>query len=141
MRYLLFLLFSLPLLASCTLENDGNREFDGFWHVERIDTLSTGGQLDVSHQKLFWSIQGKLVTVSDKSSVSTYYFHHHEAADTIHLTDPHIHHRAQGDPELTDVEVLRPFGINSLEESFQYTTSSSRLVLTSSRLRISMKRF
>ena len=33
-------------LASCELETSDNGKFDGFWHLERVDTLATGGSLN-----------------------------------------------------------------------------------------------
>lgn len=45
------------LLASCNVETSGNGSLDGFWHLERVDTLATGGTTDYSSGYVFWGVQ------------------------------------------------------------------------------------
>lgn len=32
-------------LSSCEVETSQNGDLDGFWHLEQVDTLATGGDL------------------------------------------------------------------------------------------------
>ena len=34
-------------VASCELERDHNGDLAGYWHLERVDTLQTGGVKDM----------------------------------------------------------------------------------------------
>lgn len=43
--FLAFAVMGLLLPSSCTIEASDNGDFDGFWHLERVDTLTTGGNL------------------------------------------------------------------------------------------------
>ena len=56
-------LFLLPFVSSCTIENYDDGGLDGFWHLEQVDTLSTGGSNDLSSVKRFWGFQGKLLAM------------------------------------------------------------------------------
>ena len=56
---------ALTTLASCEIETSDNGDFDGFWHLERVDTLATGGTLDLSKKRVFWGVQYKLISVRD----------------------------------------------------------------------------
>ena len=40
----------LMSLASCEIETSDNGELDGFWHLERIDSLEKGKTVDCSNQ-------------------------------------------------------------------------------------------
>ena len=57
--------FVLVALASCEIETSDNGDFDGFWHLERVDTLATGGTTDLSKKRVFWGVQYKLISVRD----------------------------------------------------------------------------
>ena len=51
----------LAAIPSCTIETSDNGKLDGFWHLVEIDTLQTGGQKDLSNEKLFWGVEAKLL--------------------------------------------------------------------------------
>ena len=81
---LLSIIFILTVVsfASCSFETDtidGDGKIEGFWHMERIDTLvsdSAGvstvvATKDLSRELLFWSFQHKLLELSDKNLVYT----------------------------------------------------------------------
>ena len=42
-------------LASCELETSDNGKFDGFWHLERVDTLATGGSLNLDPKSMAYA--------------------------------------------------------------------------------------
>ena len=54
------------LLFSCTLETSDNGKLDGFWKLTRVDTLATGGVLDLRESGIFWAVQMNLMSVQDK---------------------------------------------------------------------------
>ena len=84
-----FLLLSLAF-TSCELETSDNGKLDGFWHLERVDTLATGKSCDLSGQLLFWSVQMKLLNVSDKNyKLRSAFFRFEHANGTLRLYEPH----------------------------------------------------
>lgn len=49
MKRIIYLIAAICLVVnSCTIETSDNGDFDGFWHLERVDTLATGNYLDLS---------------------------------------------------------------------------------------------
>ena len=46
--YVVVLCLSLCGMTSCEVETSGNGELDGFWHLERIDSLQNGGSKDLT---------------------------------------------------------------------------------------------
>ncbi len=148
------MLVASMLAVSCELETSNNGKLDGFWHLEEIDTIKTGGIYDLSESYLFWSIQGKLLSVSEKNFVQKvgmeydhaylpeYLFRFSRPADSLVLSEPILSNRMAGDEVVTDPEVLRPYGINALEEHFKVEQlNSKRMVLSTDSLRLWLRRF
>ena len=54
-------------LTSCgmEIETSGNGDLDGFWNLTQVDSTATGVTADVHEQRLFWSVQHKLLQLSD----------------------------------------------------------------------------
>ena len=131
------------VLNSCELETSDNGKLDGFWHLERVDTLATGRSCDLSGQLLFWSVQMRLLGVSDKNyKLESVFFHFEHANGTLRIYDPHEDERMEGDPAIDDASVLAPYGINSLDETFNVERlTGSGMVLTTDELRLVFKRF
>ena len=63
MKKLLSILALSILMVSCELETSGNKELDGYWQMEQVDSLSTGGVADTRESLVFWGIQGKLLQI------------------------------------------------------------------------------
>ena len=62
------ILATLTTFTSCDLETSSAAgDFNGLWHLIRIDTLATGGVLDLKNEKRFWAFQNKLMQGDDKS--------------------------------------------------------------------------
>lgn len=74
-------------LMSCDLETTDNGKLDGFWHLERIDTLATGGSLDTSGDKVFWSFQVRLLWLQGGSS--SFYFRFNQDGDSLSIYSPY----------------------------------------------------
>ncbi len=138
----------IQALSSCQIEHDSNGDFAGFWHLERIDTIETGGVKDMSNDYIFWAVQGQLIHVRNTQIPYTgYFFRFTNSGETLVLYQPYTNggHQtgdSQGDLPVTDVSILAPYGINSLEEHFhkdQFT--GANLTLSTSSLRLYFKKF
>jgi hypothetical protein len=83
--------FVIVALASCEIETSDNGDFDGFWHLERVDTLATGGTLDLSKKRVFWGVQYKLISVYDidKEGTFGYYLRFKQTHDQIVTHTPY----------------------------------------------------
>ena len=123
------------------IETSGNGKLDGFWQLTQIDTLVTGGSLDVTEDRKYLSVQGSFFEVHDADLPERYMFRFSYTGDRIVLSDARLNDRMFGDPEVTDVSVLAPYGINSLTETFDVEKlTGSRLVLVSGALRLIYKK-
>lgn len=130
------------LSASCELETSDNGKLDGYWHLETVDTIATGGHNDVSSRHIFWAVQGKILQLYNTDTTTTYVFRFEHTGGKLSLSDARRDYREQNDPVVTDVSVLAPFGVNSLEESFTVEQlTGSRLTLVSEALRLKFRKF
>ena len=133
------------ILASCELEQSDNGKLDGFWLLSSVDTLSTGHTADVSAEELTWSFQGRLLQLR-KATLLYYKFPNYilrfeSTSNSLTLSNPIYNDRDEGDPDVEDIEELRPFGINDFEEHFTIVTlTNSRLVLKNDRLQLKLRK-
>lgn len=140
---------ALTTLASCEIETSDNGNFDGFWHLERVDTLATGGTLDLSKKRVFWGVQYKLISVYDidKEGTFGYYLRFKQTSDQIVTHTPYKNNWHQdvengGDHPIDDPTQLAPYGINNLEEEFvKEKLDGGQMILRSKTLRLKFKRF
>lgn len=138
-------LLAAALLASCDLETSDNGDLDGFWHLERVDTLSTGGSTDLSEAKLFWAFEVKLMALQGGSE--RFYLRFRQTADSLTVFTPyynkgHEQGEGTGDVPVTDPSALSQYGIDSLEVRYRKEAlSGSKMVLRSRRLRLYFKKF
>ncbi|MBQ2337570.1 MAG: lipocalin-like domain-containing protein [Prevotella sp.] len=126
--------------ASCSfLETDNSGKLGGFWHLERIDTLATGGRKDLSKEKRFWSVQGSILEVSRREIgiMQPFIFRYEHNGNTLSLSDARSNDREKGDPAVENVEPLRQYGINELHETFNVEAlDRSKMQLKSNTLRL-----
>ena len=137
-------------LASCEIETSDNGDFDGFWHLERVDTLATGGTCDLSKKRVFWGVQYKLISVydTDKEGTFGYYLRFTQTRDKIVTKSPYKNNwhldngEVGGDIPVDDPTQLAPYGINNLEEEFvKEKLNGGQMILRSKTLRLKFKRF
>ena len=141
-KYLILLLSVLFSLTACSLHHDESGDLGGYWHLANIDTLATGGHCDMSKAPIFWSVQGAILEARDVDEGVFVMFRYNHNGNTLSLTDARINQREQGDPQITDVTNLQPYGINKLEESFEIEAlSSSTMILRSDMLKLYFKKF
>lgn len=147
LRIVVFLVAAISCFAttSCTLRHSNNWKLDGYWHLGRIDTIATGGVLDLSEKRLFWAVQVHLLQVVDRDyNLDSYIFRfdYTKRGTTLTLYEPHVYDRNSGDPAVTSPEVYKDYGINELRETFEIKElTGSSLVLESDKLRLRFKRF
>lgn len=130
------------VFAACGdfLEISDNGDFDGNWHLEYADTLSTGGRLELKNELVFWAVQGKLMTFSGATK-GAFVCEFTLAGDSLMLGEMHHHDRNNGDPILNNVEVMAPYGISELGEHFKVEQlKSGKMVLCSKKLRLGFKK-
>ena len=130
-------------LSACTIEHSENGSLDGFWHLQRIDTIATGASDDYSERLLYWAVQGTLLQTSDFEidPLPAFVMHFEHANAQLRVYDIYHNDRPNGDPEVDNLDDLRPYGINAIEETFQIEQlTGSNLVLRSELLRLYFKK-
>lgn len=139
--FIMLSVLSLFFLVGCELETTDNGDLDGYWHLEQVDSLSSQRSIDYGQARIFWSIQFKLLQLSDLENNSIIYnlvYDNHQ----LTLADPYMFDRADGDTLVTDVEVLRRYGVNALQETMKVVSlQSDRMVLESPVLRLHFKKY
>lgn len=97
-------MFAAISLNSCTLETSSAGKFDGMWHLTQVDTIATGGVLDLSEQRIFWSFQFKLMQAEDKNGIErTVIMRYSKGDGTLTLSSPYAYDRDNGDEPLTSL--------------------------------------
>lgn len=146
MRKLIYIFLFLLAISSCTIETSDNGDLDGLWHLERIDTISTGGVCDMSGERIFWAVEHKMLQLRGGSDI--YSFRFNDGGDSLILRDPYVSlaydngSQTRGDTILTDPQGLRQYGVQHLEEHFlKETMKGSRMVLRTDSFRLHFKKF
>ena len=152
-KSLLATLATTLMLASCNIETSDNGPLDGFWHLEQVDTLATGGTTDYSSGYVFWGVQKDLIYIKDSSnsSVGAYYLRFNQTQDSLHITKIYLDHGHEDNPyheQGGDIPVeaidrnLRFFGLNALPEHFKKEAiNGNRMILSTKKLRLKFKKF
>lgn len=132
----------LVFCTSCDIHFSENGELDGFWQLARVDTLQ-GGSADVTNLRLFWSVQSELLQVSDLNyQHDAYIFRFEHKGDALRLYEPYLVDHAGSDIAVTQVDALQPYGLQSLDETFQVENlDKNNLQLKSHTLRLSFNRY
>jgi len=132
---------SLMFLYGCELETTDNGDLDGYWHLEQVDSLAGQRSIDYGQSNIFWSIQFELLQLSnleDNTIIYKLVYDNHQ----LTLANPCMFDRADGDTLVTNVEVLRQYGVNALQENFKVVTLESRtMVLESPVLRLHFRKY
>ena len=128
-----FLIISvISLMTACHMESSENGHLDGFWHLVRVDTLSTDtlsivGTSDLSQDYFFWAFQFQLLSVRNtQKSPEEYFLRFQRQGDELVLSDPFQYVLQGKDAPVENIDLLRPFGINDQEERFRIVHLSSR---------------
>lgn len=142
---LLALTILLTALPSCSvLHVSDNDDLDGFWMLTEVDTLATAGNLQMREQRVFWSFQGYLMQTQwlshNAKDAFVYRFAHNE--DKLVVSSPCLYNRVDGDQPISEVDTLRPMGINDVEESFKIERlDRKRMTLNDGVLRLYFEKY
>ena len=124
----LLLLFCIVTFYACKLETSDNGKLDGYWKLCLVDTIATGGRLDLTESSLFWSVQLNMLTVRDNQHIlnGEYTFRFDYNGKTLRLYEPRKYEKVYGDTLLTNPSPIRKFGINDLDVTFTIDHLSDR---------------
>lgn len=143
--YTLYIYITVTLFACSGFEISDNGDLDGMWHLVSADSIGVNcPTIDFKHEGIFWSVQDKLLSLEDKTQKNQNIFMRFSHEGTILKTfDPYInHHREQAEEKTEDVNLLRPFGINTLTEQFVVERlDGEEMILQSNLLRLKFIRY
>lgn len=142
MKKITFLFAAFLLLTSCEIEFSNNGKLDGFWQLIAVDTLATQHTSDLKTSGRTWAFEGRLLEMRDtKGGYSDLYFSFEHRGDSLFLDSPYLSDRDVDDIKITDVNIVRPYGVNGLKEGFEIESlSNNKLILRSKMLRLMLRK-
>ena len=142
MKKITFLFAAFLLLTSCEIEFSNNGKLDGFWQLIAVDTLATQHTSDLKTSGRTWAFQGRLLEMRDtKGGFSDLYFSFEHRGDSLFLDSPYLSDRDVDDIKITDINIVRPYGVNGLKEGFEIESlSNNKLILRSKTLRLMLRK-
>jgi len=142
-RLLIYIIGIGLLMAACDIERSDNGDFDGLWQLYAVDTLPAGGTADMRLSQIVWCVQGTLLELRQGSDVEKDYICNFELTEQmLKLSNPYLSKRDSGDIRVNDVDRLRLFGINQLEEQFKVLQlTDSRMDLESETLKLHFRKY
>lgn len=142
MKKITFLFAAFLLLTSCEIEFSNNGKLNGFWQMIAVDTLATQHTSDLKTSGRTWAFQGRLLEMRDtKGGYSDLYFSFEHRGDSLFLDSPYLSDRDVDDIKITDVNIVRPYGVNGLKEGFEIESlSNNKLILRSKTLRLMLRK-
>lgn len=142
MKKITFLFAAFLLLTSCEIEFSNNGKLDGFWQLIAVDTIATQHTSDLKTSGRTWAFQGRLLEMRDtKGGYSDLYFSFEHRGDSLFLDSPYLSDRDADDIKITDVNIVKPYGVNGLKEGFEIESlSNNKLILRSKTLRLLFKK-
>lgn len=143
MRRLLYFTLSLIMITSCTLDSSDNGALDGYWQLSSIDTLANGHSVNMRDSGIFWAFNfNLLVTRSTKEPLGEILYDFEKTEDNLILSNPYILYRDSSDIKVTDVNLLKKYGVNSLLETFTIEhLNSNKMVLQSNLVRLNFRKY
>lgn len=141
-RFLLYIIIGIGLTA-CDVEFSDNGDLDGFWQLSRVDTLQTGKTGDYRDRGLTWAFEGAILEVRDVWKVHQdiiLSFSH--TGQSLKVYSPYLVDRENGDIQIDDMNLLKPYGISMLEENFQIKElNGNKMTLESDELRLYFRKY
>ena len=119
---------------------DGN--LYGYWHLVAVDTLDTQCAADMSRQRIFWSVESRLVALCDRNGIfPEIVCEFSRVGDTLIFHSPYYSNRNEGDILVEEVQTLAPYGISSLQPRMLIEKlSSGKLILRTPQLRLKFRK-
>ena len=142
MKKITFLFAAFLLLTSCEIEFSNNGKLDGFWQLIAVDTIATQHTSDLKTSGRTWAFQGRLLEMRDtKGGYSDLYFSFEHRGDSLFLDSPYLSDRDADDIKITDVNIVKPYGVKGLKEGFEIESlSNNKLILRSKTLRLMLRK-
>lgn len=140
--YIIGVTIVMGLFSACDIDSTRNGDLDGFWVMQRIDSIGNGGTVDVHarNPKLTYSVSAHLLQLRGADNEILMRFSHE--GDSLILSEPYSGGWCLPDDEVTDVSMLRPYGINRLEEHFYVEAlDSKKMILVSKELRLYFRKY
>lgn len=156
MKHNFIFFFSIIILAicfsSCSFETDkvdGDNDFEGFWHLESIETVSTDSTSesitkDYSKQRIFWAFQMKLLELQDfdNDRIPSVFCRFNIVNGKITITEAYRFSDAeQQDVPLDNDSVLIHYGIPALNTTYDYSIDGSKMILSAGNTRLRLTKF
>lgn len=138
------LILSTVILSSCDVHSSDNGDLDNMWYLVQVDTLSNGRSVDYRSQKVFWSFQGSLMQTNCANDDEKYMYKFEKSNQIIKVSSPFHYDRINGDEMITEetLDVIRPFGINSLNETFSIESlNNKKMVLKNDNLCLTFEQY
>lgn len=131
---LVLLAAAFSLGACSNFETSGNGDFDGYWQLETMDTLATGGTTDMHDSLVFWAVQHHLIELCSRqvdpqtfsNKYCSVFYHFERTADTLRFIadslsqpkDMPVVDMRPIDPYAT-LEQVKVYGFSRFDEIFQ----------------------
>ena len=128
--------------SACTLESDSKAAGDlaGMWHCVYIE--KGAASVELKDQKVYWSFQGKLLLLEDKTGVHSWILYHfNKKGNTLELREPYRYDRENGDEPLTEPSLLAFYGIDDMAVTFTIQQSENTMALVSNKVTLHFKKF
>lgn len=127
------------LLTSCELRTSDNGKMEGFWILDKVDTLSTGGSCNVLEQINTWSFQFDLLELRNIRNEKDYVCRFSYTADSLIVSE--IYGTAS-DLKVTDAKELSCFGIDSIPAHYHidYLTDE-HMCLSGDNMKLYLKKY
>ena len=138
------LVFLLVLLGGCE-KAPINSDIEGMWKLEEYTTTEDG----VTHpcERIYYSIQLWVVDIAEKQGTKGYAssigrFAYGEDENTVIMKDFYYRKGTTDSKEPTKLEDLQPYGLNSLETTFEIVKSDGKnMVLRSDYATLTFSKF
>ena len=141
MRKLFYILMAMTFtFTACELETSGNGDLDGLWKMQGIDSLASGSFVDMSQRQVAYSVQMNLLQLSGIDIDSSVFCRFEHKGDSLIIYDPRAKDTINS--SITNIEVLRPYGITRMPMPFHIDAlSGSRMILKSDELRLYFEKY
>lgn len=134
MRKIMITIVCALLLTACDVETSDNGQLDGFWLLERVENAQGGqgtqdeGIVLSPSADVYWGIQHRLLNARSGSLSVVCQITY--TGDSLLLGQPYLDDRDYGDAVVTDVKVVQPLGIHSLDARYavRHLTASSLVI-------------
>lgn len=151
MKNIIWSILITMLLVGCEIDTMNNGKFDGYWHITKVDTISNGKSIDISENRAYWCVEGRLLQlryIGKKGEtagvdMTGYYLRFSKSDKELVLSEPYRNggHEDRGpeggDTPLDDITPLQRYGIYQIPEHFDIEElTNSKMTLASNTLKI-----